>query len=103
MSVTSTNYYTSSGVDLINVFNAYTSGTKAELTGYKVNGTDLRDIFQAYSSGTNASNTGISVDGVDLSSKFQKITEYTISGTTTYSSYTSNNYTVLVFTASTSG
>jgi len=103
MSVTSTNYYTSSGVDLINVFNAYTSGTQAELTGYKVNGTDLRDIFQAYSSGTTANTTGISVDGVDLSNIFEQISEYTISGGVDYITYSNSGYTVIVFTIAISG
>lgn len=103
MSVTSTNYYTSSGSDLISVFNAYTSGNKASTTSYKVNGTDLSDIFQAYTSGeTKAETTGISVNGSDLNNIFQ-IKAYTISGSPTYSSYTSNGYTVLVFTTSTTG
>jgi hypothetical protein len=67
----STNYYSStSGSDLINVFELYTSGTKTT-TNYKVNGQDLSDIFQPYSSGTKAETTGITVNGSDLNNIFK--------------------------------
>ena len=103
MSIPSTNYYTSSGVDLINVFQTYTGGTKTT-TNYKVNGTDLSDIFQPYTStGTVAASTGINIGGNDLNTYFEGKYSYTISGSPTYTEYYDNEYTVLVFTSSSSG
>lgn len=97
MSVTKTNYYTSSGSDLINVFQTYTGGTKTT-TNYKVNGTDLCDIFQPYTStGTVAASTGINIGGNDLNTYFEGKYSYTISGSPTYTKYYDNEYTVLVF------
>lgn len=57
-------------VDLSNTFLAYTSGTKAAVTGYKVNGVDLQHLYQMYTSGTKASVTGYKVNGVDLNNLF---------------------------------
>jgi len=72
--ISSTNYYSStSGSDLIDVFELFTSGTKTT-TYYQVNGQDLSDIFQPYSSGTKAETTGITVDGSDLNNIFESKT-----------------------------
>ena len=40
-----TTKFKSSTIDLSNTFLAYTSGTKASVTGYKVNGVDLNNLF----------------------------------------------------------
>ena len=71
LAISPTNYYSStSGSDLIDVFELYASGTKTT-TNYQVNGQDLSDIFQPYSSGTKAETTGITVNGDDLNNIFE--------------------------------
>lgn len=67
-------YYTVGSTDLSNIFQPYSGGPKANLTGYTVNGNDLNNIFMPYTSGTKTSQTGFSVSVVgDLNTIFAPI------------------------------
>jgi hypothetical protein len=62
------------GVDISNIFMAYSSGSKAADTGFKVNGTDISNYFQAYSGGTKAATTKYTaINGNDLCNIFNKV------------------------------
>lgn len=62
--------YKSNGVDLDDIFEPYTTGTKAAITGYPVGGQDLRDRYAPLSMGSAAAITGYKTYGADLNTKF---------------------------------
>ena len=62
--------YKVNGIDLVNIFAAYTSGTKAAVTGYTSASIDLKDIFAPYVSGTKVATTNYQASGSDLNNIF---------------------------------
>jgi hypothetical protein len=76
MNVPITNYKTSNGSDLNNIFAKYRGGTQASLTKYKVGTTDLNAIFSRYLLGTQAGATGYKVGTNDLSTILQPYKNY---------------------------
>jgi hypothetical protein len=100
------------GTSLDDIFTAIGSSSSISYaTNYYQSGVDLRQFYKPYTSYKLTYNTGYVVNNyggvvgnnVDLTDLFEATTPYTISGSPTYSSYTSNGYTVLVFTTSSSG
>ncbi len=105
MSANTTNYkVTISGVtyDLNELFQEYTSGTKAITTKFVVNNsnytnTDLKDIFQKYDGTSQKQNTtNLKVDASDLSDLFQPI-PFIITGATSYTTSLSGGYYYIYF------
>lgn len=94
--MSNTGYRNANGIDLINIFEAYTSGTKTT-TNYLSNGNDLCNIFQPYTAGrTQANLTGFSVNGNDLNTKFA-VKPFSVSGNAFTSSTYINGYYVIKF------
>jgi hypothetical protein len=57
-------------VPLTDIFEPYTTGTKAAVTGYTIGGQDLKDIFAPLYLGSSAGTTGYKVNGADLNTIF---------------------------------
>lgn len=62
--------YKVNGVDLDDIFEPYSTGTKAAPTGYAVAGQDLRDRYAPLYLGSAAGPTGHTVQGADLNTIF---------------------------------
>ena len=94
-------FYTVMGIDLINIFAPYISGTQASATGYKVsNGADLNTIFAALPNSTSPGvQTSYYVTGQgDLGNIFYTKIPFLIQGSNNYIRGTlSNYYNVLYF------
>jgi hypothetical protein len=75
-------YYVNN-VNISDLFEPYTTGTKASDTGYMINGVDLSNMYKPYSSGTKTDTTNyIALNGYDLADIFEK--KITALNTVTY-------------------
>ncbi len=108
MSANTTNYkvvLSGTTYDLNELFQVYTSGTKASTTNFIVNNshytnTDLKDIFQKYDgTSTKQTNTNLKSGSTDLSSIFQPI-PFLINGSSSFTTSLTGGYYYIYFNSS---